>query len=146
MLKKNTYYNPSAKDITPSWYIIDAKGQRLGKVAAKAAMLLMGKHEASFVPHLDNGHRVVIINSAHLSIDERKLEQKMYYHHTGYPGGIRSKNLAEMHGSKPNEVIRIAVKGMLPKNRMGAACLRKLYIYQDENHEQKAQTPTPIEV
>lgn len=143
---KNTYYNPSAKDIKQSWYIIDAKGQRLGKVAAKVATLLMGKHEATYVPHLDNGHRVIVINSAHLSIDERKLAQKTYYHHTGYPGGIRSQNLAELHGSKPNEVIRRAVKGMLPRNRMGEASLRKLYIYSDETHDQQAQKPESVKV
>jgi large subunit ribosomal protein L13 len=143
---KNHYYNPSSKDITPSWFIIDAKGQRLGKVATRVAMILMGKHDPSYVPHLDNGHRVVVINAAHLSIDERKLEQKTYYRHTGFPGGLRSQNLAELHESKPTEVIRKAVKGMLPKNRMGAASLRKLYIYADETHDQQAQQPKPIEV
>jgi large subunit ribosomal protein L13 len=123
---KNKYYNPSQKDIAQTWYLIDAKGLRLGKVATKAATLLMGKHDPSYVPHLDNGHRVVIINAAHLSIDERKLEQKMYYRHTGYPGGLRSKNLAELHATRPTEVIRTAVKGMLPKTRLGAASLGKL--------------------
>ena len=143
---KNTYYNPSSKDLKATWFVIDAKGKRLGKVAAKAAMVLMGKHDASYVPHLDNGHRVIIINAAHLSFDERKLENKIYYHHTGYPGGLRSKNLAELYGSRPNEVVRKAVKGMLPKNKLGAASLRKLYIYSDETHDQVAQQPESIEV
>ena len=96
---KNKHYNPSQKDLAQTWYLIDAKGLRLGKVATKAAMLLMGKHDPSYVPHLDNGHRVVIINAAHLSIAERKAEQKMYYRHTGFPGGLRSKNLAEFHSA-----------------------------------------------
>ena len=143
---KNKYYNPSQKDLGQTWYLIDAKGLRLGKVAAKAAMLLMGKHDPSYVPHLDNGHRVVIINAAHLSIDERKLEQKTYYRHTGFPGGLRSKNLAELHSTRPTQVIRIAVKGMLPKNRMGSANLNKLYIYADETHDQVAQQPQQVEV
>ncbi len=143
---KNKYYNPSQKDIAQTWYLIDAKGLRLGKVATKAATLLMGKHDPSYVPHLDNGHRVVIINAAHLSIDERKLEHKMYYRHTGFPGGLRSKNLAEFHTAQPAEVIRKAVKGMLPKNRLGAASINKLYIYADETHEQQAQQPQQVEV
>ena len=143
---KNKYYNPSAKDLKASWYLIDAKGLRLGKVASKAATMLMGKHDPSYVPHLDNGHRVVIINAAHLSIDEHKLDNKIYYHHTGYPGGIRSKTLGELHGSRPEEVIRKAVKGMLPKNRLGAASLSKLYVYADDKHEQQAQQPQQVEV
>ena len=143
---KNKHYNPSQKDLAQTWYLIDAKGLRLGKVATKAAMLLMGKHDPSYVPHLDNGHRVVIINAAHLSIAERKAEQKMYYRHTGFPGGLRSKNLAEFHSANPAEVIRTAVKGMLPKNRLGAASLGKLYIYADETHGQQAQQPQQVEV
>lgn len=143
---KNTYYNPSSKSLPSSWYIVDAKDQRLGKVATKVAMLLMGKHDPTYVPHLDNGHRVVVINAAHLSIADRKLAQKTYYRHTGYPGGIRSQTLAELHQAKPTEVIRKAVKGMLPKNRMGSASLKKLYVYAEEAHDQVAQKPEIIEL
>ncbi len=143
----NPRYNPSAKDMTASWYIIDAKGLRLGKVAAKAAMILMGKHQPSYVPHLDNGHRVIIINSAHLSVEDRKLADKTYYHHTGYPGGIRSKSMGELYAVRPNEVIRKAIKGMLPKNRLGSAALSsKLYIYEQETHDQQAQKPEVVQV
>jgi large subunit ribosomal protein L13 len=140
-MKKNVYYNPSAKDLTAKWYLIDAKGQRLGKVATKAAQLLMGKHDPNYVPHLDNGGRVVVINVAALDVHPRKLEGKLYWRHSGYPGGIRSQNLAAMMEAKPTEVVRKAVRGMLPKNRLGDASLNKLYIYADDEHGQKAQQP-----
>lgn len=142
----NPRYNPSAKDLKASWFIIDAKGQRLGKVAAKAAMVLMGKHQPTYVPHLDNGHRLIIINAAHLSVEERKLANKTYYHHTGFPGGIRSQSMGELYAARPTEVIRKAVKGMLPKNRLGSATLGKLYVYEQETHDQQAQKPEIIEV
>lgn len=142
----NPRYNPSAKDIKASWFIIDAKGQRLGKVAVKAATILMGKHQPTYVPHLDNGHRLIIINAAELSVEERKLNNKMYYHHTGYPGGIRSKTMAELYDARPEEVVRKAIKGMLPKNRLGSAALGKLYIYAGQEHQQQAQQPEVVEV
>lgn len=140
------FYNPSAKDIVSMWYILDAQDQTLGKVAAKVAMLLMGKHQATYVPHLDNGHRVIIVNASHLALNPKKMEQKLYYRHTGYPGGIRSQTLGNLHAARPTEVIRKAVKGMLPKNRLGAASLRKLYIYPGSEHEQQAQKPELVTV
>ena len=145
-MKKNTYYNPSAKDLPAKWYLIDAKDQRLGKIATRAAQLLMGKHEPSYVPHLDNGGRVVVINASALDIHPRKAEGKLYWRHSGYPGGIRSQSLAEVMEAKPTEVIRRAVKGMLPKNRLGEASLHKLYIYAGEEHDQKAQQPEKVVV
>jgi large subunit ribosomal protein L13 len=143
-MKQNVHYNPSAKDLTAKWYLIDAKGQRLGKVATRVAKLLMGKHDASYVPHLDNGDRVVVINAAELDVHPRKLEGKLYWRHSGYPGGIRSQSLGELLERRPTEVIRRAVQGMLPKNRLGDATLGKLYIYAGEEHAQKAQQPEVI--
>jgi large subunit ribosomal protein L13 len=145
-MKKNTYYNPSAKDMVAKWYLIDAKGQRLGKVATRVAQLLMGKHEPEYVPHLDNGSRVVVINAAELDVHPRKIEGKLYWRHSGYPGGIRYETLGDVMDKKPTEVVRRAVKGMLPKNRMGAASLTKLYIYAGEEHDQKAQQPEQIAI
>lgn len=143
-MKKNTYYNPSAKDLTATWYLIDAKGQRLGKVATRAAQLLMGKNDPSYVPHLDNGGRVVVINAAELDIHPRKVEGKVYYRHSGYPGGIRSETLGQAMEAKPAEVVRRAVRGMLPKNRLGDATLNKLYVYAGAEFDQKAQQPELI--
>jgi large subunit ribosomal protein L13 len=141
---KNTYYNPSINDLPITWYLIDAQGQTLGKVAAKAAMILMGKHTAAYVPHLDNGHRVVVINAAHLAIDPKKADGKIYWHHTGYPGGIRHKTLTQVMATKPEEAVRTAVRGMLPKNRLGRESLGKLYIYAEADHAQTAQQPELI--
>ncbi len=143
-MKKNDYYNPSAKDLTAKWHLIDAKGQRLGKVAARAAQLLMGKHDPSYVPHLDNGDRVVIINAAGLDIHQRKVEGKLYWRHSGYPGGIRNESLGKVMAEKPTEAVRRAVRGMLPKNRLGSATLGKLYIYAGEEHEQVGQKPEKV--
>jgi large subunit ribosomal protein L13 len=143
-MKQNQYYNPSAKDLTAKWYLLDAKGQRLGKVATRAAQLLMGKHDASYVPHLDNGDRVVVINAAELDVHPRKMAGKLYWRHSGYPGGIRNETLAEVMDEKPTEVIRRAVRGMLPKNRLGRESLNKLYVYAGEEHAQKAQQPEKI--
>lgn len=143
-MKQNEYYNPSAKDLTAKWYLLDAKGQRLGKVATKAAQLLMGKHDAGYVAHLDNGDRVVIINAAELDVHPRKMTGKLYWHHSGYPGGISNETLAEVMSEKPTEVVRRAVRGMLPKNRLGSAYLNKLHVYAGEEHAQKAQQPEKI--
>ena len=143
-MKKNVYYNPSAKDLTAKWYLLDAKGQRLGKVASKAAMLLMGKHTPEYVPHLDNGGRVVIINAAEIDVHPSKVDGKIYYHHTGHPGGIRQQTLGTFMDSKPTEVMRKAVRGMLPKNRLGEATMGKLYIYSGAEHDQVAQKPEEV--
>lgn len=145
-MKKNVYYNPSAKELTAKWYLVDAKDQRLGKVATRVAQLLMGKHDPSYVPHLDNGGRVVVINVSALDIHPRKVEGKLYWRHSGYPGGIRSQTLGEVMDSKPTEAVRQAVRGMLPKNRLGAASLNKLYIYAGEEYDQMAQQPEKVEL
>jgi large subunit ribosomal protein L13 len=145
-MMKNIYYNPSSKDLSQSWYLIDAKDQTLGKVAAKAAMLLMGKHEATYVPHLDNGHRVIIINVSSLALDPKKADSKLYWRHTGYPGGIKKETLGSLTSRRPTEPLRKAIKGMLPKNRLGLASLTKLYLYAEATHEQIAQQPELITV
>jgi large subunit ribosomal protein L13 len=145
-MKKNTYYNPSASELEATWYLIDAKDKRLGKIATRAAQILMGKAEANYVPHLDNGARVIIINAASLDIHPRKVEGKLYWRHSGYPGGIKSRTLGEMMDATPTEVVRKAVRGMLPKNRLGAATLNKLYIYAGDEYGQKAQQPKQVEL
>lgn len=139
-------FSPTPKDITRDWYVVDAKDQILGRIASQIAHRLRGKHKPEFAPHMDNGDFIVVVNAAQVKVTGKKMSDKHYYHHTGHPGGIRSKNLHEMLQHKPEEVIRIAVRGMLPKNRLGRAILKKLKIYAGPEHNHKAQNPTPLEL
>ena len=110
-------FTPTPKDINHDWFVVDAEDMVLGRIATQIASRLRGKHKPEFAPHMDNGDFIVVVNAEKIKVTGKKLSDKNYYHHTGYPGGIRSKTLSEMLASKPEEVIRIAVRGMLPKNR-----------------------------
>ena len=139
-------YMPKAGDITRSWYIIDAEGKTLGHVAAKAADLLRGKHKPTFAPHADCGDHVIIINADKVVLTGKKLDQKMYYHHTGYIGGLKQTTLKKMLETKPEAVITHAVKGMLPKNTLGRSMMRKLHVYAGAEHKHEAQKPEVLEI
>jgi len=128
------------------WYIIDAQGISLGRVATKAAHLLRGKHKATFTPHIDGGDHVIIINASKVNLTGNKEANKMYYNHSGYPGGLRERTAKVMKEKYPEEMVERAVKGMLPKGRLGRAMYKKLFVYANENHEQQAQKPIPMEV
>jgi large subunit ribosomal protein L13 len=133
-----------ASEIQRSWFLIDAQDRPLGRVASQVARLLMGKHKPYYEPHLDTGDFVVVINADKVYVQERKRLQKIYYRHSGYPGGLKATPLGEMLARKPEEVLRLAVKGMLPKNSLGRQMLRKLKVYAGSTHPHEAQRPQPL--
>jgi large subunit ribosomal protein L13 len=135
-------YGTKAADIKRQWHVIDASGQTLGKLATQAATLLMGKHKPIFTPNLDTGDFVVIINAEKVAVSGGKEEKKIYYRHSGYPGGLKSVSLEEMMQADPTRVIETAVKGMLPINRLRAVRMKKLKVYVGEAHPHLAQTGT----
>ena len=134
------------EDIVRSWYVIDAKDESLGRVATKAAHILRGKHKVTYTPNVDCGDYVIIINAKKVNLTGNKLNDKMYYNHSMYPGGLRERNAKEMRENYPIEMIERAVKGMLPHNRLGRTMGKKLFVYEGENHPHTAQKPTKIEV
>jgi len=131
-------------EVDRQWVLIDAKDMVLGKLAVKAASILRGKTKPEFTPHADVGDFVVVINAEKVLLTGDKVEQKTYYHHSGYMGGIKSATVREVLKKKPEEVIKHAVKGMLPKNSLGRAMFRKLKVYTGENHPHEAQKPQAI--
>lgn len=128
------------------WYVIDAQGESLGRVAAKAAHILRGKHKPTFTPHIDCGDYVIIINAKEVNLTGNKLENKMYYNHSMYPGGLRERNAKTMKENYPVEMMERAVKGMLPHNRLGRAMYKKLFVYEGETHPHMAQKPEVMSV
>ena len=135
-------YSVKASEIERQWHVIDASGKILGKLATQVATLLMGKHKPMFSRHLDTGDFVVVINADKVQVSGNKTKQKIYYRHSGYPGGLKSITLEEMMQTKPTWVVEHAVKGMLPKNRLGASMLKKLKVYTGDTHPHLAQTGT----
>ena len=128
------------------WYVIDAAGQPLGKTAAKAATILRGKHRPEFTPHVDCGEFVIIINAAKAVLTGKKLDQKYYRHHSGYIGGLKEVQYRTLMATKPEFAMELAVKGMLPKNKIGDASFGRLKVYAGAEHKQSAQTPIAVEV
>jgi large subunit ribosomal protein L13 len=139
-------YNAKPGEIARDWYLVDAEGKTLGRLATQIAERLRGKGKPSFTPHVDTGDFVVVVNAEKIAVTGKKLEQKMYYKHSGYPGGLRERTLQEQLNRQPTEVLRKAVKGMLPRNKLGAAQLTKLKIYAGPEHPHVAQEPTTLEV
>jgi large subunit ribosomal protein L13 len=129
-----------------NWLVVDASGKTLGRLATQIAHALRGKRKPDYTPHIDVGDFVIVVNAEKVAVTGRKLEQKRYYRHSGYPGGIRSRTLSEMLDRRPEEVIRKAVRGMLPRTRLGRAQLRKLKVYAGPDHPHEAQKPQPMEV
>ena len=133
-------------DVIRNWYVIDAEGKNLGRVASKAATILRGKHKAIYTPHVDCGDYVIIINAKKVNLTGNKLDQKMYYNHSGYPGGLRERNAREMIENYPEEMMERAIKGMLPKGRLGRAMAKKLFVYRGSEHKHEAQKPIAMEI
>lgn len=128
------------------WLLVDATGQTLGRLATQIATALRGKHKPEYTPHCDVGDFVVVINADKIAVTGRKRDEKLYHRYSGYPGGLRSRTLAEMLERRPEEPLRLAVKGMLPRNRIARAQLRKLKIYAGPDHPHAAQQPKPMEI
>ena len=139
-------YVATPADRERNWVLVDANGLTLGRLATQIADALRGKNKPTYTPHVDTGDFVVVVNAEKISVTGNKRDEKRYYRHSGYPGGIKSRTLSEMLDRRPEEVIRIAVKGMLPRNRLGRAQLRKLKIYAGPEHPHAAQKPEPLEV
>lgn len=137
-------WNAKPADVERQWYVVDAEGQTLGRLATRVADTLRGKRKPTYTPHVDTGDFVVVVNAEKIAVTGAKLQQKLYYRHSGYPGGLRSRTLAEQLERRPAEVIRKAVKGMLPRNRLGRAQLGKLKVYAGPEHPHEAQRPKPL--
>jgi len=137
---KNTFMEKK-ETVKRNWYVIDAEGVTLGKLAVEVANLLRGKGKVTFTPHVDCGDYVIVVNASKVNLTGKKLSDKMYYNHSGYPGGLRERTAGEMLEKYPEEMIERAVKGMLPKGRLGRAQLKKLFVYAGPDHEQQAQKP-----
>jgi large subunit ribosomal protein L13 len=136
-------YTPKAGDITRTWHVLDAEDQVLGRLATEAATLLRGKHKVTWAPHMDGGDHVIVLNAAALAVNPRKLADKRYYRHSGYPGGIKSESMEHLLARNPERVVRLAVKGMLPKGPLGRQMLKRLRVYGGPNHPHVAQNPQP---
>ena len=137
---------PPVKTMPTKWHVIDANGKVLGRIATDAAKLLQGKHKAIYTPYLDTGDHVVILNVAKVKLTGRKEEQKIYHRHSGYPGGLREDRAKVVRGVKPVRLMEEAVRGMLPKSKLGDAMYRKLKVYSGDKHPHTAQSPTVFEV
>ena len=142
---KNTFMQKK-QEIKRDWYVIDAEGQTLGRVAAKVAHVLRGKHKPTFTPHVDCGDFVVITNASKIVLTGNKLDDKMYYNHSGYPGGLRERTTRTMKENYPVEMMERAVKGMLPKGRLGRQMYRKLFVYAGSEHPHAAQKPVEMKL
>lgn len=139
-------YSPKEVEIERKWWVVNAEGKVLGRLASRIAHILRGKHKSYFAPHIDCGDFVVVTNVEKIYLTGRKLEKKLYFRHSGYPGGLKAIPLSTLVDKKPEEVLRLAVRGMLPKNRLGRKILKKLKIYRGPNHPHQSQKPTPLEL
>jgi large subunit ribosomal protein L13 len=139
-------YTPSAKKTQHQWYVVDASDEILGRLATKVAQVLRGKHRPDFTPHLDLGDHVIVINAGKIKVTGRKEEQKVYYRHTGYPGGIRTTPYSKLLAQHPEQIVEKAIRGMLPHNTLGRHLFKKLRVYAGSEHEHAAQKPVPLPI
>ena len=137
-------FSPTPKDINREWFVVDAQDQVLGRLASQIAHRLRGKHKPEFAPHMDNGDFIVVVNCEKIKVTDKKLTDKKYYRHSGWVGGLKTTQLGDMLADKPARVLTAAVRGMLPKNRLGRAMLKKLKIYAGSEHPHTAQNPQPL--
>ncbi|MBN1317616.1 MAG: 50S ribosomal protein L13 [Anaerolineales bacterium] len=138
-------YTTKPKDIKRDWYIVDAQGKTLGRIASKIALVLKGKHKPEYMPHIDTGDFVIVINAEKIHVTGKKMDDKFYYRHSGYPGGLTSISLRNQLERFPTRVVQYAVRGMLPKNRLGRKMLSKLKVYAGPEHPHAAQQPKVLD-
>ena len=138
-------YIPKAEDVARDWYIIDADGQNLGRLASKIAAVILGKHKPNYTPGVNTGDYVIVINAERISVTGSKLDDKYYYRHSGYPGGFKQISLRDQLAKHPRRVVESAVRGMLPHNRFGRKLFKNLKVYAGQNHPHEAQQPKPLE-
>lgn len=141
-----TTFSAKPHEVKQGWYIVDASGKVLGRLASEIARRLRGKHKPEFTPHVDTGDYIVVVNADKLRVTGRKAQNKIYHRHSGYPGGIYSESFGKLHARQPERVLRLAVKGMLPKGPLGYAMLKKMKVYTGTSHPHTAQQPQPLEV
>jgi large subunit ribosomal protein L13 len=139
-------YQAKKEEVEHQWYLVNAEGKVLGRLASELAKILRGKNKPIYTPHVDTGDFVIVVNAGKVALTGKKLKDKVYYHHTGHPGGIREINAEKLLTKKPTEMIRIAVKGMLPKNSLGRQMIQKLKIYAGAKHPHEAQKPVSLEI
>ena len=137
-------WNAKPAEVERRWYLVDATGQTLGRLATRIADVLRGKDKPEYTPHVDTGDFVIVVNAEKIAVTGKKLDEKIYYRHSGYPGGLRERTLREQLARRPTEVLRGAVKGMMPRNRLARAQLGKLKIYAGSEHPHAAQSPEPL--
>jgi large subunit ribosomal protein L13 len=139
-------FSPTPTDIQRAWHVVDAEDLVLGRLATEVARILRGKHKPIFVPHMDTGDHVIVVNAAKVVLTSDKADKKIAYRHSGYPGGLRETRYSDLLATKPEEVVRKAVKGMLPKNRLGRSMISKLKVYAGPTHPHSAQNPVPLDL
>ncbi len=139
-------FSAKPAEVQHDWFVVDASGRTLGRLATEIARRLRGKHKPIYTPHVDTGDYIVVVNAAKIRVTGNKLKDKLYQHHTGYIGNLKTINLEDLLAKAPDQVIQKAVKGMLPKNKLGAAMLRKLKVYGGPDHDHAAQQPQPLDI
>ncbi|SEO92288.1 50S ribosomal protein L13 [Aquisalimonas asiatica] len=139
-------FSAKPAEVERDWFVVDADGKTLGRLATEVARRLRGKHKPEYTPHVDTGDYIVVVNADKIKVTGNKATDKMYYRHTGFPGNLRSRTFEKQHAEKPESVVEIAVKGMLPRNRLGRAMAKKLKVYAGPEHRHNAQQPKPLEL
>ncbi len=143
-MKLQKTFSPRPADINRKWWVVDAAGLPLGRLASEVARLLRGKHKPTFAPHMDMGDHVIVVNASQVQLTSEKSASKVYYRHSGYPGGLRVSTFEELRERRPEAIVEKAIRGMLPKNRLGRQMARKLKVYAGPDHRHAAQIPTPL--
>jgi large subunit ribosomal protein L13 len=143
-MPNNKTYAPKSGEVTAAWWVVDADGLPLGRLASEVATRLRGKHKPTFAPHFDGGDHVIVVNASKVAVTSDKSRTKIYYRHSGFPGGIRAESFEHLAARRPEKIIERAVKGMLPKNRLGRQVYRKLKVYAGPDHPHAAQKPQPL--
>jgi len=145
-MKQQKTFSPRPEDIDREWWVVDATGLPLGRMASEVAKVLRGKHKPTFAPHMDMGDYVIVVNASQIAVTGAKVDDKRYYHHSGYPGGLTERSFGELLEKFPERVIEKAVRGMLPKNRIGRKMFKKLKVYSGAEHAHAGQAPQPLTI